>query len=118
MAGGEDLPGGRFLEDPLDRRVTGPVQVGGQTRPVQMHVGGQGRGRRPVGQAPLLLAHLHERQTLPSELRGHGELEVASGPEVLEVLVEEAVLPVIDGSSLAETVEQVVGERGRGDSHA
>ena len=94
MAGGEDLAGDGRLEDPAQRRVAGPLELGGDADPVGVHRHRQ-RGRRGVaGQAALAGGQLGQVEAPAAELGGHGGGEVAEGAQLGQVLVEVGVGPV------------------------
>jgi hypothetical protein len=114
VAGGEDVAVGGLLEDPGAAGVAGAVQVGGRARPVQVHVhGDRGRGR-VVREAPLEQADLVEAEPRPAELGRDRDVQVARGAQLLEVLVEEAVLAVVQRGPLVEAGEHLVREDGCG----
>ena len=83
-----------------------------QPRPVEVHVHRQGVGGRVVAQPPLLAADLGQRHPQPAELPGHGHLQVARRPKLLEVLGEEPVLLVVAGGPLLKAEQHLVRERG------
>ena len=116
VPGREDLAPGALLQHPLQRRVAQAVQVGGDAHPVQVHVGRQRGGRRAVGQAALLAADLGQRHPEPAELARDRHLQVAGLLQLLEVLVEEAVLTVVAGGALPAARDQLVGQHGRNGS--
>src|ERR1700682_658863 len=72
--------------------------------------GGGGRGRRVVREPSGFAAHLGERQTEPSELDRDGHEEVSGGPQLFEVLVEEAVVTVVLGCPAGAPVEDVLSQ--------
>ena len=110
VAGGEDVACGRLLEQPGEARVAGAVEVGGDARPVEVHVDrDRGRGR-DVGEPALQPSHLGERQPRPAEVRRDREVEVAGVAKLVEVLLEEAVGGVVVGCPLVEAGEQLVGQ--------
>ena len=65
---------------------------------------------------PALLAHaFREGETQPPQLARRGDGEIARLAEVVKVLLEEAVVPVVAGRALPEPLEHRLGqERGRG----
>ena len=110
VEGGEDLAGGGLVEDEAARVVAGPRQVGGHAGPVDVHVDGQRRGRRVVGEAAHQRRVLVEAHVPPAQLGGQRGAQEPGRLELLEVLVEEAVLAVVDGRSLVEAGEHLVAE--------
>ena len=52
-------------------------EVGGQARPVHVHVEGQGRRRGAVGQAALFLADLGQAHAQAAQLGRHGHQQIA-----------------------------------------
>src|SRR5258706_13491830 len=110
MTGREHFARDGFVEYPGDALVARPPQVGGDARPVKVHVGRKCGRRGPMRQQPLLAAHLGQVQAEATELRRHRGQQVAAAAELFEVLSEEAVLKVICGRTLGETVEDVGGQ--------
>ena len=108
VPGGEDLPLGRLAQEPLQGGVPLPAEVGGEPRPVEVHVHRQGRGRGVGGQPALLPSHLGQGESGAPQVAGDGEVEVAGVAQLDEVLVEEAVLPVVRRRALPEALEQGV----------
>ena len=106
----EDLAPARRLEDPIARGIAHAPHLPGDPAPVDVHVDGQGRGRGVVGEAPRFAAALGQREAEASELARDRHLEIRGLPKVLEILREEAVLPVVDGRALVEPVEEVIGQ--------
>jgi hypothetical protein len=110
VTGGEDVACGCLLEQPAKARVTGAVELGGDPRPVEVHVDrDRGRGS-DVGEAALEASHLCERQPRPSEVGRDCEVEVAGASELVEVLLEEPVGGVVARGPLIEAGEQLVGQ--------
>ena len=87
-----------------------PVQVGGDAGPVDVHVDGDCRGGRDRGQPALELHDLVDAESQPAELAWDGDGEVTGVAQFLEVLLEEAVLTVVDRGALVEASEHVVSE--------
>jgi hypothetical protein len=106
-----DLTGGGLLEHEPARLVTELEQIGGDTRPVDVHVDGERRCGRHVSESLLKHRVLVEPEAGPSELDGHCELQVAGLAQLIPVLVEETILPVVDRRSLVEPAEHLVGEQ-------
>ena len=107
----EHLAFGRLLEDPPARLVTRAQQVGGDTRPVAVHVDRERGGRRDVREAPLEPRVLVETEPRASELRRHRREQVARPLELVEVFDEESVLPVVQGRPLVEASQHLVGQQ-------
>jgi len=107
VQGGEDLARDRLLEDPAAGLVTGAQQVGRHARPVHVHVDGKGGRRGDVGDPAHGLAHLVEAEAVAAELGRHGNVQKASGLQLLEVLGEEGVVVVIGRGALVHSGEQV-----------
>ncbi len=82
-----------------------------------MHVGAEGGGRRPVGEPAGLPHALGEREAESAELARDGHPQVAGLPQVLEVLLEEAVLAVVHGRSLVEAPQKLIREDRAGVAH-
>ena len=110
VAGREHLSARRLLEQPRERRVAGAPQVGGDARPVEVHVDGERRGRRVVRETPLFADDLGQRQAESAQLLRHGEAQVARLAQLLEVLGKEAVLLVVAPGSRLEAGQQLVGQ--------
>jgi hypothetical protein len=114
VARGEHAPRGGLLEHPGAALVARPVQVRGDARPVQVHVDRDRRGRRDVREPALQPGHLGERQAGAAEGGGDGDVQVARGLQLVEVLLEEAVVAVVLRGPGVEAGEHRVGEHGRG----
>ena len=114
VAGGEDLAGGRFLEDPLERLVAGAPEVGGDADPVVVHVDAERGGRRVVGETPRFAGDLGQREAEAAELPRHGHPQVAGLAQLVEVLLEEPVVAVVAGGAGAERLEHGVGNHAGG----
>ena len=114
VAAAQDVSSGGFLEDRLHAVVAHAYHVGGEAGPVEVHVDGDGGGGRVVGELALELHHLGEVETSAAVLLRQCGAEVAGPAQLFEVLVEEAVLAVIDGRPFVEALEHVVGEEGGG----
>jgi hypothetical protein len=85
-----------------------------------VHVDRQGRGRRAVGESALLAADLGQREAVAAELRWHRGHQIAGRTQLLEVFLEEAVLPVVRRCALAASVDEALGQDrtgGIGDGH-
>ena len=107
-------PSAARVEHPVAGRVAGAVQVGAQPDEVEVHVDGDGGGRRDVGDAALQAVDLGRgRGRAPPNSVGQRGGEVAARPQLLEVLVEEAVLAVVARRPLVEAGEHLVGQRAR-----
>ena len=113
VAGRVDFAVHRADEQPLERLVARPPQVGGHTRPVDVHVDAQRGGVRVVGQAALLLHHLGEGEAAAAELARHRAGEVAGLLQLGEVLGEESVLAVVARRPFRESLEHRVGKDAR-----
>ena len=111
VAGGEDVPVGGLPQDPVAPGSAHPAYVGSQAHPVHVHVDAQGGGGRVVREPALQAVDLAEVQSGATHLCGQGRVEVPAGPELVEVLLEEAVLPVVDGRPLVESPEHLLGEQ-------
>ena len=79
-----------------------------------MHVYGEGRRGRCRGQTLLQPRYFVEAQTCAAGLLRHKQGEIALRCELGEVLIEEAVFPIVDLGPRAETAQQVVGQVRRG----
>jgi hypothetical protein len=112
VARGEDVAGGRALENPRAAGVAGAQQVRGQAGPVEVHVDRDRGGGSVVGEPALLGADLGQGQARTAVREGQGEIEVAGGAQLGEVLGEEAVLPVVDRGALVEPGEHLGGQGG------
>ena len=108
MAGREDVALHRAAEEPLERAVAAAPQIGGNADPVEVHVDRE-RGRSGVvAELPLLAADLRERHAGATEVLRDIHRQVSRRPELLEVLGEKAVLPVVLRSSLGEAVQHLL----------
>jgi hypothetical protein len=79
-----------------------------------MHVRGQGSSGGAVSEPALFTAHLRQRHAVPAELLGNGDLEIAGGPELFEVLTEESVLSIVGRGPFAATADDLLGKHGHG----
>ncbi len=111
MPRGEDSAAHRRAQQPFERPVARAPEIGRQTRPVQVHVDGQGIGGSVVSQPPLFAADFRHRHPPPAELPGDGHQQIPRGPELLEVFGEEPILRVVTGGSLLEAKQHLVRER-------
>jgi hypothetical protein len=111
----EHLAGNGAAEHPLEGVVSCSPEVGGYPDPVEVHVHRQ-RGRMRVIAQPTLLAHaFREGKAASPQFARHRDGQIAGPPQIVEVLLEEAILPVVAGRALAETPEHGLGQdRGRG----
>jgi hypothetical protein len=99
-------------QQPLERLVAGPPQVGGHARPVEVHVDAE-RGRvRVRGEAALLVHDLREGETAAPELARHRAGEVARLLQLVEVLGEEPVVTIVARGARREALEHGVGKDG------
>jgi hypothetical protein len=103
----EDVAGGGPLEDEPARLVTLAQQVGGQSGPVAVHVDCKGGRGRHVGQLAQHARVLTQVQAAAPKLGGHRGQKEARVLELLPVLVEEPVLPVVDRRPLVEPGEHL-----------
>jgi hypothetical protein len=116
------VPGGKhfapycLFEQPRQRQVAGAPEIGRHASPVKVHVDGERRRRRVVGKAALLANNIGERESHPPELRRHRQPQVTGLLELVEILGEEAALPVVFGRSRGKPRQHVVGEKGRPDA--
>ena len=110
VAGGEDLARRRLTQHPLAARVAEAVQVGGDAGPVDVHVHRDRGGGRDGGQPALQLHHVVDAEPQPTELARDRHGEVPGRAQLLEGLLEEAVLAVVHRRALVEASEHVVGE--------
>jgi len=110
VPGREDFACRGLLQDPFERFVAGTPQVGSDADPVDMHVDAEGGRRRVVGEASLALADVGQRQALSAELLGDVHREIAGLPQILEVLLEEAIVPIVGPDTLRESLQKVVGQ--------
>lgn len=110
MACGKYTASHGFFEQPLQRRVAGSEQIGGNAGPVKMHVDREGRCRCVVAE-PTLFAHgLWQCEAQTAQLHRHREGMVPSLPELVEVFGEEAVLVIVFRPALREAGQHVVGQ--------
>jgi hypothetical protein len=86
VSGREDLAGRALLQHPAQRGISQSVEIGGDAHPVQVHVCGQGGGRRTIRQTALLVADFGQGHPQPTDLAGDRQLEVAGLLQFLEVL--------------------------------
>ena len=112
---GEDLAGHRVLEDPFERPVAAPPEVGGDADPVVVHVGAERGGRGVGGETPGFPGDVGQREAEAAELPRHRHPEVAGLAQVVEILLKEAVFAVVDGGAGAERLERGVGDHAGGD---
>ena len=98
VAGVEHLARHRLLQQPLERAVAAAPQIGDQPDPVEVHVDAERRSGRVIGEPALLAAHLGEVQAAAAQFLRHRHRQIAGAPQVVEVLLEEAVLAVVDGA--------------------
>jgi len=75
-----------------------------------MHIDAERGRRRVVGEAPLLAADLGEIKAAPAEFFRHRHRQIAGAPEILEILVKEAVLAIVSAAPLGKPVQQLVGQ--------
>jgi hypothetical protein len=80
---------------PLERPIAGAPEVGGDACPVQVHVDGNRGCRRVVRQAPLFAAHLGQGQAPTAELVWNRHAQITRRAQLLEVLIEEAVVAIV-----------------------
>ena len=102
VTGSQHLAVGGGGKDPVAGGIAHLAQVGGGADPVQVHVDGDGRGRRVVGEAPLQAIDLGQREPRPTEIGGQRGRQVAALTQLFEVLGEEAVLAVVLRRPLVE----------------
>ncbi len=93
MAGGKHLTGYSALQEPFQGLIAGTPEVGGNTRPVQVHIHCQGGGRGVIGEAALLLADLGQAHAHTSQLFWHVHAQVAGLAQLLKILSEKASTP-------------------------
>jgi hypothetical protein len=110
VAGGNDLAGHSSFQEPLQGLVPDAPEVGGHTGPIQMHVHRQSGGGGMIRQAALLLAHLSQARTHPAQRFWHVHAQIAGLAQLLEIFLEEATFPVIDGGPLRTAGQDVVGQ--------
>jgi hypothetical protein len=110
MPGREDLAADGPAEHPLERAVPRAPEVRGDTDPVEVHVHRQRGGVRVIAE-PALLAHAFREIEAPAtQLARRGDGEIAGLAQLVEVLLEEAVVPVVAGRALAEALEHRFGQ--------
>src|SRR5262245_21621732 len=90
------------------------MQIGGEPRPVQVHVDRDRGGRRAIRQPGLLAADGCQVQAATAELRRHRRDEVAGGLQLVEVFLEKAVVAVVSRGALAAALEKRRRQRWRG----
>ena len=110
VAGVEHLACHRLLQQPLDRAIALAPEIGDQSDPVDVHVDAESRGGRVVAEPALFAAALRERHAAPAEFLRHRHRQVAGALQVVEVLLEEAVLAVVGPAPLGEAAQHVVGQ--------
>ena len=110
MAGGKHLTGYRIFQEPCQGLVPSAPEVSGDASPVQVHIHRQRGGCGVVGEAALLLADLGQAHTHTSQFLWHVHTQVASLPQLLKILSEEAVLPVVDRCALCTPSQDIVGQ--------
>src|SRR5262245_47551967 len=108
MASGKHLTGYCTLQEPFQRLVPGAPEVSGDACPVQVHIHGQSSGCGVVGKAALLLADLGQAHAHASQLFWHIHMEVTGPAQLLKILSEKAVLPVVDRCTLSTPGQDVV----------
>ncbi len=84
--------------------ISGAPEVSGHASPVQMHIHRQGRGRSVVGEAALLLADLGQAHAHTSQFFWHVHAQIAGLSQLLKILSEKSVLPVVDRCALSTPV--------------
>ena len=110
--GSEHLALGGALEDEPARVVAHLEQVGGDTRPVDVHVDGQCGRRCDVAQSTGQLRVPEQSQPGSAVLGRERTRQVARVAQLGEVLVEEAVVAVVAGCPLIETGQHLLGQHG------
>jgi hypothetical protein len=73
-----------------------------------MHVDRQGRGRRPLGQPLELPAGLAEAEALAAEFAREVDLQEPRLLQLVPVLLEEPVLPVLGCGPLPAAVDELL----------
>ena len=118
VSGSKHLACGGFPEDPLARPVTVSPELRCHSHPVVVHVRPKRSGWSVTCEASGLARNVGEREAEPPELLGDGHSEVAGLAQVVEVLLEEAVLPVVPGCARSKRLEGSGGQdAGRYDGH-
>ena len=110
MAGREHLSARGLFEQPRERRVAGAPEVGGDARPVEVHVDGERRGGRMVRETTLFADDLGQCQAEPAQFRRDREAQVARLAQLLEVIRKEGVLLVVAPGPRLEAGQQLVGQ--------
>src|SRR5215813_12391889 len=106
MAGGKHLTGHRALQEPFQGLVAGTPEVSSDASPVQVHVHSQGCGCGVIGEAALLLTDLGHAHA--SQFFWYVHMEVTGLAQLLKILSEKAVLPVVDRCTLSTPGQDVV----------
>ena len=112
VAGREDLAGRCFSQDPFQRGISAAPKIGGNAEPVKMHVYGKGSGRRVIRQPALLPANFRQRHARAAKFRGQRQQQILRRPQILEILVDEAVLPVVGGGARRKSRQHLFGKTG------
>ncbi len=110
MAGREDLARRCLPQDPFQRGISATPEISGNAEPVKMHVYGQGSGRGMIRQPALLPANLRQGHARAAEFRGQRQQEIFRRPEILEIFVDEAVLPVVGGGARGKSRQHLFGK--------
>jgi hypothetical protein len=96
--------------------VAGTPQIGRETNPVVVHIERQRGRRRVVGQLPRHPSDLSQGHAITAELFRSGHQQITSVTQFLEVLLKEAVLPVVLGRPLVTTLQEIRAQGEAGSS--
>ena len=116
VTGGEDFASDGFAQDPFQGGVAAAPKVGGDTRPVKMHIQGKGRGRCVICEAALLAANLRQGHVATTKFYRYGHQQVLCGAKFLEILRKEPVSLVIALGTQGETPQHRIVKNGFGRS--
>ena len=111
MTDGEHFAVAGFLEQPVDRLVAGPAEIGDQADPIVVHVDAQRCCRSVVGELAGLLSYLGQIHAVAAKLLRYGDQQVVALCQLVEILLAEAVLAVVFGSPLGEAREHFLIKR-------
>jgi hypothetical protein len=97
----------RLLQHPDLGAVALAPQIGSDAGCQEMHVDAE-RGRRRAPRQPTLLpAKLNEGQPKPAKVPWHRCEQIFGFAEFLEIVQEEAVLPIVAGGSLCAPLQEI-----------
>src|SRR5690349_13536889 len=79
--------------------VAAAPQIGSEPGPIDVHVGAKRRRGRMIGETAGLTTDFGQGQTTATKLARHGHGEVSGLSQIREILMEEAVVPIVSGSA-------------------